>query len=242
MTAMYRKKLALILLVVVLVGLFTGISVIFSFFSVKDVSLEEVVSNPRSFDGSRVRLYGYMVNTSVYMFGPKYVLRDFEEDVEIALDVKGDFESYVSFVFDGRNYTQIRNIKASVVGYIHYLGTVLDAPSFNLEVEKIEPRIDDLKRIVTDFLNTTDVALCGLYGDVEIKEVYTHKLGGKIIVVDYTTRNAVHPHFMCEALERHTAVITLNEEGQVVSAFCVWGSFHGLDRIWDLINQRWIEK
>ncbi len=45
---------------------------------------------------------------------------------------------------------------------------------------------------------------------------------------------------MCETIENHTAVFTLNNEGEVVSAFCVWGSFHN-GKIWDLINQRWIE-
>jgi len=97
----------------------------------------------------------------------------------------------------------------------------------------------ELEKIVIDFLKTTDVS-SSLWNDtVEIIEIYDHKLGGKVIVVNYTTVNAVHPHFMCEAIEHHTAIIMLNEKGQVMSAFCVWGSFHE-GKNWDLINQRWI--
>jgi hypothetical protein len=77
------------------------------------------------------------------MFGPRYVLRDFDNDVEIALGGKGgsgnevDLESCVSFLFDGGNYTQIRDLTVSVVGHIRYVGPVVDAPPFSLEVEKV---------------------------------------------------------------------------------------------------------
>jgi hypothetical protein len=100
----------------------------------------------------------------------------------------------------------------------------------------------ELETIVTGFLKTTDVADTLWVDTVRIIEVYDNELGGKVVVVNYATVNAVHPHFMCEASEHHTAVITLNEKGQVVSAFCVWGSFHGADKIWDLVNQRWVER
>jgi hypothetical protein len=99
----------------------------------------------------------------------------------------------------------------------------------------------ELEKIVIDFLKTTDVS-SSLWSDtVEIIKIYDHKLGGKVMVVNYTTVNAVHPHFMCEVIEHHTAIITLNEKGQVMSAFCVWGSFHD-GKIWDLINQKWIDQ
>jgi hypothetical protein len=99
----------------------------------------------------------------------------------------------------------------------------------------------ELKRIVIEFLNITDVADGRWDGTVEVEEVYDHKLGGKIMVVNFTTVNAVHPHFMCEAVEHHIAVITLNAKGQVTTAFCVEGSFHD-GKIWDLINQRWAQQ
>jgi len=241
------KRLALILVVVAAVSVVVlGYFVNFVIYNVRDVSVEDVVSDPQSFDGIHVRLHGYVANTSVYMFGPKYVLRDFEDGVEIALGGKGgpekvDFEPYVSFVFDGENYTQIRNIRVSVVGYVRYIGLVTDAPSFHLDAEKVEPQMDILETIVIEFLETTDVADGGWYGTVEIKETYDHKLGGEVIVVEYTTANAIHPYFAAEAIEHHTAVITINEKGEVVSAFCVWGYFHD-NKVWDLINQKWIQK
>ena len=241
------KRLALILVVVAAVSVVVlGYFINFVIYNVRDVSVEEVVSDPQSLDGAHVRLHGHVVNTSVYMFGPKYVLRDFEDGVEIALGGKGapekvDFEPYVSFVFDGENYTQIRNIRVIVVGYVRYIGLVTDAPSFHLDVEKVEPQMDVLETIVIEFLKTTDVADGGWDGTVKIKEIYDHKLGGEVVVVEYGTANAIHPHFMAEAIENHTAVITINEKGEVVSAFCVWGNFHD-NKIWDLINQKWIQK
>lgn len=240
-----RLKFLVLFLTVIL-----GVSVISfllysAIYGVRDVSIKDVVSDSQTFDGTRVRLRGYVVDTSIYMFGPKYVLRNFEEKAEIALGGKGgpekvNLEPYVSFVFDGENYTRIRDINASIVGIVRYIGLVTDAPPVSLDVEEIEPTIDALKTILTKFLNTTDVSKGGLY-NVEILEVYEHKLGGQVVVINYTTVNAGHPHFMWEAIEHHTAVITLSEKGEVVSAFCVWGNFHD-GRIWDLLNQRWIQQ
>jgi len=93
--------------------------------------------------------------------------------------------------------------------------------------------------IVMEFLKTTDVPNGVWDGTIEIKEIYDHKLGGKVVVVKYITATGGHPDFFLDAPEHHTAVITLNMRGEVVSAFCVWANFHG-GRIWDLINQRWI--
>lgn len=98
----------------------------------------------------------------------------------------------------------------------------------------------ELENIVIEFLKTTDVPNSGWDGTVEVMQIYDHKLGGKVIVVKYTTANAGHPDFFLEAIEHHIAVITFNIKGEVVSAFCVWGSFHD-DKIWDLLNQRWIQ-
>jgi hypothetical protein len=134
------KRLALILVVAAISVAVLGY---FMFYHVRDVSILEIVSNPQSFDGAHVRLHGYVVDTSVYMFGPKYMLRDFDNEVEIALGGKGgptnvDLEPYVSFILDGANYTQISNITVGVVGYVRYIGFAVDAPPFLLEVEKVE--------------------------------------------------------------------------------------------------------
>ncbi|MDH5690907.1 MAG: hypothetical protein OEY81_05715 [Candidatus Bathyarchaeota archaeon] len=107
-----------------------------------------------------------------------------------------------------------------------------------IEVELIEAK---LEKIVVEFLKTTDVPNGVWDGTVEVREVYDHKLGGKVVVVEYTTANGGHPGFFLEAFEHHIAVITLNMRGEVVSAFCVWGSFHD-GKIWDLLNQRWIQQ
>jgi len=53
-----------------------------------------------------------------------------------------NLEPYVSFVFDGEKYMQIRNINVNVVGYVRYTGWSTDFPSFHLDVEKVEPSND----------------------------------------------------------------------------------------------------
>ncbi len=238
-----RLKLLVIFLVVAL-----GVSVIsfllyYAISGVMDVSIKDVISYPQTFNGIRIRIRGYVVEALGYFFGPQYWLRNFEGEAEIALSglEEAYLKPYVSFVFDGENYTKIRDINVSVVGVVRYIGSlVTDSPPVSLDVEEIEPSIDALKTILTEFLNTTDVSKGALY-NVEILEVYEHKLGGQVAVINYTTVNAGHPHFMWEAMEHHTAAITLSEKGEVVSAFCVWGSFH-TGGIWDLLNQRWIQQ
>lgn len=141
------KRLFLFLLSIVVAFVFLGYLLLSAYFGIRDVFVKDVVSDPESFDGVRVRLQGYVVDTSVYMFGPKYVLKNFENEVEIALGEKGcaenvNLEPYVSFVFDGRNYTQIAKTRTQIVGHMRYIGWVTDAPSFLLEVENAEAVID----------------------------------------------------------------------------------------------------
>jgi len=145
------KRLFLILFSVAVASVISGYCLHFVFSGVRDVSIKEIASDPESFDGVHVRLHGYVVDTSVYMFGPKYVLRDFEDEVEIALGGKGgagsvDLEPYISFVLadDGRNYTQMAKTRTQVVGHVRYIGWVTDFSSFLLEVENAEPVIDVL--------------------------------------------------------------------------------------------------
>ncbi len=107
------------------------------------------------------------------------------------------------------------------------------------QVIEVELSQAELEKIVIDFLKTTDVPNGGWDGTVEVMEIYDHKLGGKVVVVSYTTANGGHSGFFLEAFEHHIAVITLNMRGEVVSALCVSGNFHD-GRIWDLLNQRWI--
>lgn len=210
---------------------------------VKEVSIKNVVENSAKFNGMRVKLSGYIINiTNVYMFGPKYFLRDHEEKVEIALNIKGEpekinLEPYISFVFNGENYTKIRDIKVTITGIVHYVGQATDAPLVTVNIENIKPQINALKTIIIQFLNTTDVAKGGLYGEIEILELYEQKLGGHVVLVAYITRTMGHPHFILEALESHTAIITLNQKSEVISAYCLHRN-----KIWDLINQKWVNQ
>lgn len=100
----------------------------------------------------------------------------------------------------------------------------------------------ELKSIAIEFLNNTIICDSGSNVIVEIKEIidYVDVDGKFVMVLNYTTCNAGHPNFVLEAVEHHTAIIKLTTDGNVVSALCVWGSFHK-DRIWDLLDQKWIE-
>ena len=149
---MRKKRLALLLVVVAVFVVVVGYSI--KYVLIWDVPIKEVVSNPQSFDGMHLRLVGYIVNTT-YMFGPKYVLRDFDDAVEVALDGKGgpqnlNLEPYVSFFFDA-NYTRMGNLKVSVVGYVRYIGWGTDFPSFYLDVEKVEPIASEMETITMIF-------------------------------------------------------------------------------------------
>jgi len=75
------------------------------------------------------------------------------------------------------------------------------------EFEVVEDRLGeaDLEAIIIEFLKTTDVPNGGWDGTVEIGEIYDHKPGGKVVVVNYTTVNGGHPGFFLEAIEHHTA-------------------------------------
>ena len=141
MATVLKKRLALLLVVATVCTIAVAYSV--KYVLIRDVSMKEVVSDPQFFDGMHLRLVGYVVETNC-MFGPKYVLRDFDDAVEVALDGKGgpknfDLEPYVSFVFDGINYARLGNSKVGIVGYVRYIGWVTDFPSFYLDVEKAEP-------------------------------------------------------------------------------------------------------
>jgi len=114
----------------------------------------------------------------------------------------------------------------TVAGFLMLFCSVLQQPS--------SPEAK-LRNIVIEFLKTADVSKVLMDDTVSIEEVYDHKLSGEILVVEYTTTSMGHPTFMLEALEHHIAVITLNADGEVVSAFCI----HGKGVFWDLVNQKW---
>jgi len=92
-----------------------------------------------------------------------------------------------------------------------------------------------LSDTIVGFLKTTDVSKFLMDDTVIIKEVYDNKYGGCIVVVEYATSSMGHPTFMLEAIERHIAVISLDANGKVVSAFCIHGT-----GVWDLVNQKWL--
>jgi hypothetical protein len=104
---------------------------------VRYVVIQEICSNPQAFNGLHVRLNGYVVSMSGYMFGPRYMLRSLEDEATIALGGEVDFEPYISFVFYGGNYTEVGNEEVVVTGYVRYQGITTDGPSFYLEAQTL---------------------------------------------------------------------------------------------------------
>jgi len=141
------KKLCIILAVAITVTVATFLAFAYTrFYYVRDLSIAGLVEAPESYDGTHVKLHGYIVEAS-YTFGPKYVLKDnLTKEAEIPLGGKEgpeeiDLEPYVSFVWHARfdNYTKIRDAEVAIVGYVYYTGSTIDAPSYYLEVETIRP-------------------------------------------------------------------------------------------------------
>jgi hypothetical protein len=136
-----KTSLTLLLIVVAVVTGIVGYTALSALLP-KHVSIKEINADPEIFNGAYVSLRGYTVKTSVYTFGPKYILK--EDESQIALDGKNppvdiDLDRVVSFIFDGENYTQTRDIIISVVGRIRYVGLVTDAPSHYVDIERMEP-------------------------------------------------------------------------------------------------------
>ena len=111
----------------------------------KDYSISQVCSNPQAFNNFHVRLQGYIMHTS-YMFGPAFVLRNFNYDgTEIGIAGKGqaivngfNLTQYVSFEQDDSGgMMQVNNTKVTVVGRAHYWGARTDAPTFDLDIEEV---------------------------------------------------------------------------------------------------------
>lgn len=139
-------------MVAIVAGTIIGGYIYSLFFITRDVSLNEIASDPQSFDGAHVQLHGYIVRRSP-MFGPRYKLIHVDNKTEIHLSGGlVDLEPYVSFVYVGAgNYTQIRDIlEVNVVGYIHYNGPITDAPPFYLIAEQVEPSTTKLETIIMD--------------------------------------------------------------------------------------------
>lgn len=84
-----------------------------------------------------------------YMFGPAFVLRNFNYDgAEIGIAGKGqaivngfNLTQYVSFEQNDRGgMIQVNNTKVTVVGHVHYWGYRTDVPPFDLDIEEVSAK------------------------------------------------------------------------------------------------------
>lgn len=138
---MKYKRIFIFLMISTIVATFLFYQfVLYPFYIVKEVSIEEISSNPKSFDGWHVLLRGSIIKNVGLFFGPKYELKG--DTGKIALGGKGaleiDLEPHVSYTFDGSNYTKVSETRVVVIGYVRYVGLVMDAPPYNLDVEVVK--------------------------------------------------------------------------------------------------------
>jgi hypothetical protein len=147
------NKLKIALILVFLVVLFFGL-IYFQYFSYRTISLATIENNPQIYNQVKIKLKGVVIRNEGTFFGPEYELAELESskvfDINtakrIALGLKDSFKinlsDYVSYTFDGHNYTQIAYKPVTVKGTVIYLGLVMDAPPFYLDLESIKVELD----------------------------------------------------------------------------------------------------
>ena len=179
-----RKSASILALILAVIAAVAGITgyIALDISATGVVSVKDINSNPQRFNNTRVRVNGYIVDASCCMFGPKYVLRD--DSSEIALGEKGgsrnvDLTPYVSFIFDGQNYTQTEDMLMSVVGHVRYVGSVTDAPPYYVEIENAELKAArwDAVALTTQQIRVEVEKTCYLVGEPVRFRVFNRNLG-----------------------------------------------------------------
>ena len=149
LTLFSMKKYILFLILAFLIILSFGFAYSY-YFQYKEVPLAMIENNPESFNQNKISLVGLVIKNEGALFGPKYELAEFKSSNDfdinsakrIALGLKAgpsiDLTNFVSYTFDGRNYTKIANKPANVKGKVIYHGPVIDAPQYYLDLETIK--------------------------------------------------------------------------------------------------------
>jgi len=111
-------------------------------------NLYDVSKNPAYYVGSQIAVEGYVIkNIIVGFFGNTYHIQSLssiqnfkslsESSIGIALEGNYDFESVVSYTFDGRNYNSLNPEVVTVYGTIKDIGIVTDDSRYPFEVQKV---------------------------------------------------------------------------------------------------------
>lgn len=141
-------------LILIVTLIFVGSIIYLQYFSYRELSVSSIESNPQIYNFAKVKLRGMVIENTGMFFGSNYELAGFEQgkifDIkdasQIALGLKGgsniDLTNYVSYYFDGLNYTEGVYKPVVVTGTIKYLGEVMDAPPFYLELESVKIELD----------------------------------------------------------------------------------------------------
>ncbi len=147
------KQSIFLISVIILIALI----VIYSQYSLyKIVSIVSIENNPQFYNFVRVELRGFIVENTGLMFGPKYELveedapltppKNFKDANKIALGLKAgpsiDLSKYVSYYFDGKNYTRVGFKPVLVHGTVIYIGEASDAPPFYLDLKDVKIDLD----------------------------------------------------------------------------------------------------
>ena len=144
------KKLIIISIVSLLVVL-SAVLAYSQFVVYKNMPLADIEKSPQSYDQTRVKLEGVIIENIGAFLGPKYVLAELvsseafkiESAKKIALEIKEGSTvdlttDYVSYEFNGTAYTQRTEEYVVVEGTIVYHGEAIDAPLYYLLLENIQ--------------------------------------------------------------------------------------------------------
>jgi len=143
------KKVIIILILTFLIIL-SASYIYFPYFSYNKIPLSTIEDNPTPYNKIKISIRGLVIRNEGAFFGPQYELAEFESSKDfninaakqIALGLKSDsnvdLSNFISYTFDGRNYTQIANKPVNVKGIVIYHGPVTDAPQYYLDLEKIK--------------------------------------------------------------------------------------------------------
>ncbi|MBI4138068.1 MAG: hypothetical protein HY482_00540 [Candidatus Wildermuthbacteria bacterium] len=104
-------------------------------------SFREIQQHPQAYDGKEIKLTGRIVRNDGVWFGLPYELAESGKtpDQAVRIPLAGDnLDAYVSFLFDGKVYTEIANREVAIKGVVRYIGEVTDAPPFHIQVDRIE--------------------------------------------------------------------------------------------------------
>jgi len=143
------KKAIVISTIVILIAL-SSVLVYSQFIVYKNIPLADIEKDPQIYDQKRIEVEGIIIENVGAFFGARYTLAQttptepfkIEDTKKIALNWGGgsdiNFSNYVSYIFNGADYAEVRKKRVVIEGTMIYYGDVLDAPPYYIAIDNIQ--------------------------------------------------------------------------------------------------------